>query len=29
MDIKEMGWEERIGLMWLRIRTSGGLLWIL
>jgi hypothetical protein len=26
MDLREIGWVVWIGLMWLRIRTSGGLL---
>jgi hypothetical protein len=25
MDFKEIGWEAWCGLMWLRIRTTGGL----
>jgi len=27
MDLREVGWEVRTGCMWLRIRTSGVLLW--
>jgi hypothetical protein len=26
-DIKEIGWEAWIGLIWLRLTTSGGLLF--
>jgi len=26
MDIQEVGWESRTGLIWLRIGTGGGLL---
>jgi hypothetical protein len=26
MDLREIGWDEWIGLIWLRIGTSGGLL---
>jgi hypothetical protein len=26
MDLRQIGWDGWIGLMWLRIRTSGGLL---
>jgi hypothetical protein len=26
MDLREIGWDALIGLIWLRIETSGGLL---
>jgi hypothetical protein len=26
MDLREIGWGDMTGLIWLRIRTSGGLL---
>jgi hypothetical protein len=26
MDLKEVGWDAWVGLMWLRIGTGGGLL---
>jgi hypothetical protein len=28
MDIYEVGWEAWTGLIWLRIGTGGGLLWM-
>jgi hypothetical protein len=27
MDLREVGWDGRIGSMWLRIGTGGGLMW--
>jgi hypothetical protein len=27
MDLREIGWDVGIGSIWLRIGTSGGLLW--
>jgi hypothetical protein len=28
MDLREVGWGAWTGLIWLRIGTGGGLLWI-